>query len=157
MLPGGWGGICHLTRPTAGRVGAREWLSGDGEGQMMLAERVGFLVLWRVLLPRGAAANSASPGVAGSASHRYGGWGHSHPRYGTLVWGPKGMERGFLGLSLLVCPSLSHELRCRTAIGDPNGEVLHGRAFGRAFAGHHPLGGEVNGSPPLGRLTHTLP
>ena len=60
MLPGGLGGICHLTQPTAGRVGARKWLSGDGEGQMMLAEQVGFLVLWRVLLPRGAAANSVT-------------------------------------------------------------------------------------------------
>ena len=97
MLPGGWGGICHLTRPTAGRVGAREWLSGDGEGQMMLAERVGFLVLWRVLLPRGAAANS----VTGS-----GGFGFPPVRrvgaFAPQVWhtcvGPEGHGERLLGI-----------------------------------------------------------
>ena len=71
--------------------------------------------------------------------------------------GPKGTRGGFMGLSSLRYPRHTHELRCQTTIDGPSEEVLHGQTIGWVLTGHPPQGGEVNGLPSLGRLTHALP
>ena len=161
MLSGSWRGIYHLTRPTDDWVGAREWLSDDCDGQMMLADMLSFHVLWHTLLPRKVAANSetGSGGSGGPPVRRFGGIrtpGVAHVHEARRLRGEASWDfpRWCVQTTRTSCGA-----RRRSAIDGPSEGVFHGRAIGRALTGHQPQGGRGSGllGPSGERITSPRP